>query len=37
MLVFYHSLKQAILTLAFRPGDIIRKPEICDRLGVSRS
>lgn len=33
----YHSLKEAILTLAFRPGDIIRKPEICDRLGVSRS
>ena len=33
----YQSLKHAILTLAFRPGDIIRKPEICDRLGVSRS
>lgn len=33
----YQSLKEAILTLAFRPGDIIRKPEICDRLGVSRS
>lgn len=33
----YLSLKEAILTLAFRPGDIIRKPEICDRLGVSRS
>ncbi len=33
----YHSLKEAILTLAFRPGDSIRKPEICDRLGVSRS
>jgi len=33
----YHSLKHAILTLAFRPGDIIRKPEICERLGVSRS
>lgn len=33
----YASLKEAILTLAFRPGDIIRKPEICDRLGVSRS
>ena len=33
----YHSLKEAILTLAFRPGDCIRKPEICDRLGVSRS
>ncbi len=33
----YQSLKHAILTLAYRPGDIIRKPEICDRLGVSRS
>lgn len=33
----YQSLKHAILTLAFRPGDIIRKHEICDRLGVSRS
>lgn len=33
----YQSLKQAILTLEFRPGDSIRKPEICDRLGVSRS
>jgi GntR family transcriptional regulator, rspAB operon transcriptional repressor len=33
----YQSLKHAILTLAYRPGDIIRKPEICERLGVSRS
>jgi DNA-binding GntR family transcriptional regulator len=33
----YQSLKDAILTLAYRPGDIIRKPEICDRLRVSRS
>ena len=33
----YQSLKHAILTLAYRPGDIIRKPEVCDRLGVSRS
>ena len=33
----YQSLKHAILTLAYRPGDIIRKPEICDRLRVSRS
>ena len=33
----YQCLKQAILTLEFRPGDSIRKPEICDRLGVSRS
>ncbi|MFM7335621.1 MAG: GntR family transcriptional regulator [Tabrizicola sp.] len=33
----YQSLKHAILTLDFRPGDSIRKPEICNRLGVSRS
>ena len=33
----YQSLQQAILTLTYRPGEIIRKPEICDRLGVSRS
>ena len=33
----YQSLKHAILTLDFRPGDSIRKPEICERLGVSRS
>jgi DNA-binding GntR family transcriptional regulator len=33
----YQSLQQAILTLAYRPAEIIRKPEICDRLGVSRS
>ena len=33
----YQSLKHAILTLDFRPGDSIRKPDICDRLGVSRS
>ncbi len=33
----YHCLKHAILTLAYRPGEIIRKPEICERLGVSRS
>lgn len=33
----YQSLKHAILTLDYRPGDSIRKPEICDRLGVSRS
>lgn len=30
-------MQQAILTLAFSPGEIIRKPEICDRLNVSRS
>lgn len=33
----YGSLKQAILDLTFRPGEILRKPEICDLLGVSRS
>eukprot|EP00611_Tribonema_gayanum_P013823 TRINITY_DN25040_c0_g1_i1.p1 TRINITY_DN25040_c0_g1~~TRINITY_DN25040_c0_g1_i1.p1 ORF type:complete len:123 (+),score=11.79 TRINITY_DN25040_c0_g1_i1:328-696(+) len=33
----YQSLKHAILTLDFRPGDSIRKPDICSRLGVSRS
>jgi DNA-binding GntR family transcriptional regulator len=33
----YQSLKQAILSLAYRPGEIIRKAEICDTLGVSRS
>ena len=33
----YASLREAILSLSFRPGDILRKPEICDLLGVSRS
>jgi GntR family transcriptional regulator, rspAB operon transcriptional repressor len=33
----YASLREAILSLSLRPGDIIRKPEICDSLGVSRS
>ena len=33
----YASLREAILSLSFRPGDIIRKPEICELLGVSRS
>ena len=33
----YGSLKEAILTLAYGPGDILRKPEICTALGVSRS
>lgn len=33
----YQSLRQAILTLSYRPGEVIRKPDICDRLGVSRS
>lgn len=31
------SLKHSILTLAYRPGALLRKPEICAQLGVSRS
>lgn len=33
----YHCLRHAILSLAYRPGEILRKPEICEALGVSRS
>ncbi|PWW00012.1 DNA-binding GntR family transcriptional regulator [Hoeflea marina] len=33
----YLSLKQAILSLVFRPGEVLQKSEICDELGVSRS
>ncbi|MEO6301521.1 MAG: GntR family transcriptional regulator [Paracoccaceae bacterium] len=33
----YASLRHAILSLDLRPGDIVRKPEICQILGVSRS
>lgn len=33
----YLSLKDAILSLAVRPGEILRKGEICAQLGVSRS
>ncbi|MGV8986929.1 MAG: GntR family transcriptional regulator [Cypionkella sp.] len=33
----YSSLREAILSMALRPGDILRKPEICEQLGVSRS
>ncbi len=33
----YQTLRQAILSVAYRPGEIIRKPEICAALGVSRS
>lgn len=33
----YASLKQAILDLEFRPGEALRKPEICDHYGISRS
>lgn len=33
----YLALRQAILNLAFRPGEALRKGEICAALGVSRS
>ena len=33
----YQTLRAAILSLAYRPGEILRKPEICAALGVSRS
>jgi DNA-binding GntR family transcriptional regulator len=33
----YGALRQAILSLTFRPGEILRKPAICAQLGVSRS
>lgn len=33
----YLSLKQAIMTLAYMPGEFLRKAEVCDTLGVSRS
>lgn len=33
----YASLKQGILSLALKPGEVLRKPEICEQLGVSRS
>ena len=33
----YLALKEAILALAYPPGEILRKGEICDHLGVSRS
>lgn len=33
----YLSLKQALLSLVFRPGELMQKPEICNQLGVSRS
>jgi GntR family transcriptional regulator, rspAB operon transcriptional repressor len=33
----YQTLRHAILSLAYRPGEILRKPEVCDLLGVSRS
>lgn len=33
----YMSLKQAILTLSYRPGEMMQKSRICADLGVSRS
>jgi GntR family transcriptional regulator, rspAB operon transcriptional repressor len=33
----YLSLKDAILSLGYRPGEVLRKGEICAALGVSRS
>ena len=33
----YQTLRKAILSLAYKPGEILRKPEICEALGVSRS
>lgn len=33
----YQCLRHAILSLRYRPGEILRKPEICAALGVSRS
>lgn len=33
----YAALREGILSMSFRPGDILRKPEICEALGVSRS
>lgn len=33
----YGSLRQAILSLTLKPGEMLRKPEICQQLGVSRS
>lgn len=33
----YASLKEGILSLVLKPGEVLRKPEICEQLGVSRS
>ena len=33
----YQTLRQAILSLAYHPGETLRKPQICAALGVSRS
>ena len=33
----YASLRKAILSIFFRPGDILRNPKICTQSGVSRT
>lgn len=33
----YLALREAILNLSYRPGEVLRKREICEELGVSRS
>ncbi|WP_300585558.1 GntR family transcriptional regulator [Marivita sp.] len=33
----YQSLRDAVISLAYSPGQILRKGEICDQLGISRS
>ena len=33
----YQTLRQSILSLDYRPGEILRKPEVCAARGVSRS
>ena len=33
----YQTLRHGILSLAYNPGEILRKPDICAALGVSRS
>ncbi len=33
----YQSLKEAILSIAYGPGEIVRKADLCEQLGVSRS
>lgn len=33
----YQSLREAILSLEYRPGEALRKVEVCEALGVSRS
>lgn len=33
----YQTLREAIIGLTYRPGEALKKPEICERLGVSRS